>query len=122
MGHLCDADYNVIKNWRWDSNITGNYDEFLTSQGWNDEKFLAKQFQRILPNVLDNIYTPDKFLVNTLRLLPCKSLLTILFFFSSVTRPRKGLRPATKHSQRVFSAITRLPTSEQSRPMPTIRC
>lgn len=65
MGHLCDADYNIIKNWRWESNITGNYDEYLTVQGWNDEKFLAKQFQRILPNVLDNVYSSDKFLVNT---------------------------------------------------------
>lgn len=64
VGYLCDADYNIIKNWRWDSNITGNYDEFLTVQGWNDEKFLAKQYQRILPNVLENVHSSDKFLVN----------------------------------------------------------
>lgn len=62
VGHLCDADYGVIKNWRWDSNITGNYNEFLTVQGYNDEKFLAKNFQRILPNVLENVYSADKFL------------------------------------------------------------
>lgn len=62
-GHLCEPDYNIIKNWRYDSNITGDYDEFLTVQGWNDQKFLAKQYQRILPNVLETIYSADKFLV-----------------------------------------------------------
>lgn len=65
IGHLCDADYQSIKNWRWDSNITGNFDQYLTTQGWNDEKFLAKQFQRILPNVLDTIYSPNEYLVWT---------------------------------------------------------
>lgn len=63
MGALCDADYQSLKNWRWDSNVTGDYNEFLTVQGWNDLKFMAKHYQRILPNVLENIYTPEKFLV-----------------------------------------------------------
>uniref|UniRef100_A0A6B2E6E2 Multiple inositol polyphosphate phosphatase 1 n=1 Tax=Phlebotomus kandelakii TaxID=1109342 RepID=A0A6B2E6E2_9DIPT len=62
MGALCDADYHAIKNWRWDSNLTGNFDNFLTVQGWNDLKFLAKHYQRILPNLLPNIYTSDKYL------------------------------------------------------------
>lgn len=67
MGHLCETDYSLIKNWRWDGNITGNYDEFLTVQGWMDEKFLAKQYQRILPNVLEVIYSPDKYLVSSAK-------------------------------------------------------
>uniref|UniRef100_A0A1B0CIG3 Multiple inositol polyphosphate phosphatase 1 n=2 Tax=Lutzomyia longipalpis TaxID=7200 RepID=A0A1B0CIG3_LUTLO len=61
-GALCDADYHGIKNWRWDSNLTGNFDNFLTSQGWEDLVLLAKHYQRILPNVLPNIYTSDKYL------------------------------------------------------------
>uniref|UniRef100_A0A1B0DD06 Multiple inositol polyphosphate phosphatase 1 n=1 Tax=Phlebotomus papatasi TaxID=29031 RepID=A0A1B0DD06_PHLPP len=61
QGALCDADYNGIKNWRWNVNLTGEYDNFLTAQGWNDLKFLAKHYQRSLPNVLPNIYTPDKY-------------------------------------------------------------
>ncbi|GAB0089857.1 Multiple inositol polyphosphate phosphatase 1 [Sergentomyia squamirostris] len=62
MGALCDADYQAIKNWRWDTNLTGNYDNALTVQGWNDLKLLASHYQRILPNVLPNIYTPDKYM------------------------------------------------------------
>lgn len=68
-GALCNADYQSIKNWRWDTNITGDHDEFLTVQGWNDLKYLAKNYQRILPNVLENVYSPDMFLVGRLRVL-----------------------------------------------------
>ncbi|XP_059613076.1 multiple inositol polyphosphate phosphatase 1-like [Phlebotomus argentipes] len=61
-GALCDADYQTIKNWRWDSNLTGNFDNYLTVQGWNDLKLLAQHYQRIFPNLLPNIYTQDKYL------------------------------------------------------------
>lgn len=31
-------------------------------QGWNDLKFLAINYQRIFPDIMENIYDPKKFL------------------------------------------------------------
>lgn len=33
----------------------------FTFQGWQDLLFLAKNYQSVFPNVLENIYTPEKF-------------------------------------------------------------
>lgn len=61
-GALCDEDLELIKNWNWNPNISGDYENFLTVQGWNDLKYLAINYQRIFPNLLENIYAPEKFL------------------------------------------------------------
>lgn len=31
-GALCDEDIEILKNWHWNPNITGDYAEFLTAQ------------------------------------------------------------------------------------------
>ncbi|KAJ6641584.1 Multiple inositol polyphosphate phosphatase 1 [Pseudolycoriella hygida] len=61
FGALCPEDIEILKNWHWNPNITGDYAQFLTSQGWQDLYFLAKNYQSSFPNVLENIYTPEKF-------------------------------------------------------------
>lgn len=32
FGALCDEDIEILKNWHWNPNITGDYAEFLTAQ------------------------------------------------------------------------------------------
>lgn len=59
---MCDEDLEIIKNWKWNANITSDYASFLTTQGWTDMKYIALNYQRIFPNVLENIYSPEKFL------------------------------------------------------------
>lgn len=31
-GQFCNEDLDLLRNWRWDNNITGQYSEFLTSE------------------------------------------------------------------------------------------
>lgn len=62
QGALCEEDLELIRNWNWRPNITAEYENFLTVQGWNDLKYLAKNYQAIFPDILDNIYAQDKFL------------------------------------------------------------
>jgi multiple inositol-polyphosphate phosphatase / 2,3-bisphosphoglycerate 3-phosphatase len=63
-GALCEEDLALLELWQWDRNVTESYDEFLTTQGWEDLKFLARNYQRIFPNVLQNIYDQGNFLVS----------------------------------------------------------
>lgn len=118
VGHLCDADYGVIKNWRWDSNITGNYNEFLTVQGYNDEKFLAKNFQRILPNVLENVYSADKFLVGYSQEHHALHYNLCPLICSSVTLLPSALKPVSRHSPRDSSVTMHSNMSGLSRFLP----
>lgn len=32
FGALCDEDIEILKNWQWNHNITGDYAKFLTAQ------------------------------------------------------------------------------------------
>lgn len=61
-GALCTNDISLLQDWRWDYNITPQFEEYLTTQGWNNMKVLAISYQHALPRLLENIYTPDKFL------------------------------------------------------------
>lgn len=62
IGGLCPADKSLLKMWKLNKNITENYASFLTFQGWQDMKFLAKNYQRNFENILDKQYDETKFL------------------------------------------------------------
>lgn len=61
FGALCSEDIEILKHWNWNPNITGDYAQYLTTQGWQDLLFLAKNYQGVFQNVLENIYTPEKY-------------------------------------------------------------
>ena len=63
-GKLCEADLELLRNWKWDKNITSQYDSFLTEQGWIDLKFLARRYQHKFPDVIFDKYNDDTFLVS----------------------------------------------------------
>lgn len=60
-GAMCEDDLNLLKNWRWNRNISDNYALYLTVDGWNELKFLAIRLQRSFPNILEKDYDPQKF-------------------------------------------------------------
>lgn len=60
VGALCDADLELLTNWRWDSNITTDKDEYLTVQGWNDLKGIAQHYKAQFPSLFGE-YSEDKF-------------------------------------------------------------
>jgi hypothetical protein len=62
-GALCKPDIDLLNQWKWDTNATGK-SEFLTKQGWQDLKLLAKSYQSKFPDVLQRKYTPENFLVS----------------------------------------------------------
>ncbi|XP_055621311.1 multiple inositol polyphosphate phosphatase 1 isoform X2 [Toxorhynchites rutilus septentrionalis] len=61
-GRMCQDDLELLRNWRWDSNITTDYDSFLTTQGWNDLKFLAKREQDRFYDVFTGNYEREHYL------------------------------------------------------------
>lgn len=61
VGPLCDEDLELLRYWKFDGNITDDKANILTTQGWEDIKFLAIHFQSAFPNLLENIYSPPKY-------------------------------------------------------------
>ena len=60
VGGLCAADLELLKTWKWDSNITSEKDEWLTVQGWNDLQLLAKHYKSQYPTLFP-AYSSDKY-------------------------------------------------------------
>ncbi|XP_062550122.1 multiple inositol polyphosphate phosphatase 1-like [Armigeres subalbatus] len=62
VGRLCTEDLNLLRSWRWDSNITTGYGSFLTNQGWNDLKFLAGREKDRYPELFNGTYDKQRYL------------------------------------------------------------
>uniref|UniRef100_U5EX79 Multiple inositol polyphosphate phosphatase 1 n=1 Tax=Corethrella appendiculata TaxID=1370023 RepID=U5EX79_9DIPT len=62
QGALCDEDLELLQNWRWNNNVSVQYESYLTEQGWNDLKFLALHYRGLFPSVLQPIYDRSRFL------------------------------------------------------------
>lgn len=61
-GALCDRDLEQFEEWKWDDNVTELYDQFLTTQGWNDLKFLGIHYQKIFYDLIGSVYNSQEFL------------------------------------------------------------
>lgn len=53
---LCNTDLLALQMWRWNSSITPDQEEYLTSQGYDDLRGTAKLYQRYYPGVLPKEY------------------------------------------------------------------
>lgn len=60
-GGLCSDDLNQLQNWRWNASITPDHAEDLTSQGYDDMFYLAKNYQRIFPHIFSSTYNDQDF-------------------------------------------------------------
>ncbi|KAH8286913.1 hypothetical protein KR018_009042 [Drosophila ironensis] len=53
---LCQTDLIALQMWKWNSSITGDMEEYLTAQGYDDLRGTAKLYQRYYPTVLPKDY------------------------------------------------------------------
>jgi multiple inositol-polyphosphate phosphatase / 2,3-bisphosphoglycerate 3-phosphatase len=51
----------ILKRWKFDTNLTSQFANYLTVQGWNDLKYMAIDYQKTFQNVIDHDYRRDKF-------------------------------------------------------------
>lgn len=58
---LCPEDLQLLKEWKWDTNITVDKNDWLTIQGWNDLKGIAQFYKANFPTLL-SAYYPSKFI------------------------------------------------------------
>ncbi|XP_058121846.1 multiple inositol polyphosphate phosphatase 1 [Anopheles ziemanni] len=61
-GRMCDKDLEILRNWRWDPNITAQYESTLTEQGWQDLKYLALRAKEKYWQLFGSGYDANKFL------------------------------------------------------------
>lgn len=61
-GALCPDDLYQLQNWKWNASITPDHAEDLTLQGYEDLFYLAKNYQRIFPNIYPTTYNEQDFL------------------------------------------------------------
>ncbi|XP_037042905.1 multiple inositol polyphosphate phosphatase 1-like [Bradysia coprophila] len=63
---LCAADIAMIRDWKFDPNITYENAELLTESGWNDIKAIAQRYQSALPTILSSTYLPTDYLFRSI--------------------------------------------------------
>ncbi|XP_031619129.1 multiple inositol polyphosphate phosphatase 1-like [Contarinia nasturtii] len=61
-GAMCDRDLILLKKWKWNRNITTEYDEHLTVQGWNEVKYIAQRFKELFPTIFKTSYDKERYL------------------------------------------------------------
>lgn len=61
MNQLCSDDLEQLKKWRFDQNLTADYADHLTVQGWNDLKYMAIDYQRTFQKLIDTRYSAETF-------------------------------------------------------------
>lgn len=62
---LCASDMALIRNWRFDPNITAESDAVLTVAGWNELQGLGQRYQAAFPTLLPSTYTPNAYFFRT---------------------------------------------------------
>lgn len=51
-GTLCPEDFELIRKWKLDENITENIAEYLTLAGWIELENIASRYQAAFPTLL----------------------------------------------------------------------
>jgi hypothetical protein len=59
---LCADDFNLIRDYVVDSNVTIENESLLTVRGWNSMMNLAQRFQNSFPTLLPSDYNRTQFL------------------------------------------------------------
>lgn len=62
---LCASDIELIRNWRFDPNITLEREQYLTTAGWNELQGIAQRYQEAFPEVLPSTYSPNHYFFRT---------------------------------------------------------
>lgn len=59
---LCAADFELIRNWKLDPNITIEYADTLSVSGWIELQQLAERYQAAFPTALPSTYSRNDYL------------------------------------------------------------
>lgn len=49
---MCAADIALIREWKFDPNMTYDNADFLTVVGWNEVQGIAQRYQAVFPTLL----------------------------------------------------------------------
>ena len=58
---LCASDIELIREWRFDPEITLEQEQHLAPAGWNELQGLAQRYQEAFPSILSSNYTPNDY-------------------------------------------------------------
>lgn len=62
---LCASDFELLRDWQFDPNITMDNASFLSVSGWNEMKALAQRYQAAFPTILPAVYSPNDYMFQT---------------------------------------------------------
>lgn len=58
---MCERDWNIFKQWKWNCSITEDKENYLVLQGFKELRSIAYNFKRYLPDLFDGPYDVEKF-------------------------------------------------------------
>ncbi|XP_050298334.1 multiple inositol polyphosphate phosphatase 1 [Anthonomus grandis grandis] len=61
IGKLCFDDYNLLRRWRWNDNITEDKAASLTQQGINELRLIARRYKAKFPQLLNQPYSDQTY-------------------------------------------------------------
>ncbi|XP_037025319.1 multiple inositol polyphosphate phosphatase 1-like [Bradysia coprophila] len=59
---LCASDMELLRNWRFNPDITLEYAQYLIAAGWDELEELGRRYQAAFPTILSSTYSPNDFL------------------------------------------------------------
>ncbi|XP_053687588.1 multiple inositol polyphosphate phosphatase 1-like [Sabethes cyaneus] len=59
---ICPSYLKRLETWQWNSSITLDRESYLTEQGWNDLKSLAKRMKKRFPKIFSKRYSQANYL------------------------------------------------------------
>lgn len=62
---LCASDMELIRNWKFDPNITLDIEQYLTVAGWNELQGLGQRYQSAFPTLLSSNYSQNDYFFRT---------------------------------------------------------
>lgn len=62
---ICAADMKLLRDWKFDPNITQDTDQYLTVAGWNELQGLAQRYQAAFPTLLPSTYSRNDYFFRT---------------------------------------------------------
>lgn len=59
---LCASDFELLRNWRFNPNVTLDVAGHLSRSGWKEIEALARRYQAAFPTILTSPYSPNDYL------------------------------------------------------------
>lgn len=63
---LCASDIALIRDWKFDPNMTFDNEQYLTVAGWNEVQGIAERYQSVFPTLLPSNYSLSHYFFRSL--------------------------------------------------------